>query len=117
MPDIHYRYWTPEDRADLERAGSSLPGMLAIALRVADRMPADIHLVSGPITSGGVGSRIGNMTVFSRAIEELASQGLNIFSQAPFEHGMLKYHEYWATTPKANEYCWPILEEFYGPLF
>lgn len=117
MDDAHYRYWTDEDKADLEQAGASLPKMLEVAIRVAGRMPKGRHIVSGPITSGGMGSRTANMEVFGRAIERLIAEGKNVFSQTPFEKNMRKFHEYWAGTPKAKEYCWPIIEEFYGPLF
>ena len=35
----------------------------------------------------------------------------------PFEIGMVGYHRAWEQTAKPGDYCWPILQEFYLPLF
>lgn len=117
--DIHYKHWTAEDRLALQRAGTSLPDMLKVALDVTARMPSGIHLVSGPITTGGVGTIKDNLLVFKRVIEHLADkERLNIFSQMPFEDGMVAYHQKWRQqTARNGDYCWSILHEFYEPLF
>lgn len=118
MHDVHYRYWTSRDRQDLERAGTSLSEMQRIAIRVALRMPPGLHLVSGPITTGGVGTITGNLLVFRRVIERLAdAEYRNIFSQLPFETGMVEFHRIWKAQNPNETYCWPILREFYDGLF
>jgi hypothetical protein len=118
ITDIHYRHWTVEDRLALKLAGTSLPDMLKVALDVTARMPSGIHIVSGPITTGGVGTIKNNLFVFKRIIEHLAkNEKLNIFSQMPFEDGMVAYHQEWKRTARNGDYCWPILIEFYEPLF
>ncbi len=116
--DVHYRHWTPADRRALQRAGSSLPRLCDIALEVKSRMPEEIHLISGSITSGGVGSIEGNWLVFRRTIEHLiVHERLNVFSVHPFQAGMHSYHTEWARRAKPGDYCWDILFEFYLPFF
>ncbi|MDD5165026.1 MAG: hypothetical protein PHG25_00585 [Candidatus Pacebacteria bacterium] len=115
---IHHQYWTEQNHQDLKLAGSSLKDMLAVALDVVSRMPPHIHLVSGPITTGGMGTIQENLIVFRQTIEHLHEQeDLNIFSQIPFEVGMIEYHKQWSLNKSQFDYCWPILHEFYGPLF
>jgi hypothetical protein len=116
--DIHYRYWTAENRRALEKAGTSLPKMAEIALNVISRMPPGLHMVSGPMTTGGLGNAKDNLTVFTLGVEWLfETEKLNVFSQMPFEIGMLEYHKEWKKTCKPDDYCWPILHEFYARIF
>ncbi len=92
--------------------------MAAIGLKVLALMPNDLHLVSGPITTGGVGTVEGNLIVFGRTIEYLVEhEHLNVFSQRPFHEGLVAAYKKWALTAKPGEYCWTILLDFYAPLF
>jgi len=117
MNTIHYKYWTSEDVVALARAGTSLQAMLDVALNVLSRMPPEVHFVAGRLTSGG-GSTEDNFFVFRRTIEYLHKhEELNIFSQMPFEIGMIAFHKQWIMEHGESEYCWPILFEFYQKLF
>lgn len=71
-----------------------------------------IAIVCGPISSGVKSSRKENLEVFSMAIERLASDGLLIFSQMPFEDDMERIYK---SNPKLQGIC--LLEEFYLPIF
>jgi hypothetical protein len=59
------------------------------------------------------------MKVFQRVIENLfVSEGLNVFSQIPFQEGMVAFYREWRrSNPHPGSYCWPILLEFYAPFF
>ncbi|MDO8590941.1 MAG: hypothetical protein Q7R65_03105, partial [bacterium] len=67
-------YWTLEDFENLKRA-ETMAELLNIALVILDRMPKPISLVSGPISTGGLGSTSENLKVFAEAIEALAKTG------------------------------------------
>ena len=76
-----------------------------------------LSLVVGPLTTGGCGDRDMNTTVFRSAIHGLVRRGNTMFNQLPFEEAIQRLaHEWWKANPDAN-YCWPILEEFYRPVF
>jgi hypothetical protein len=117
--DIHYKHWTGEDQLALEIAQThSLSEITEIALRVINRFAGDVEMVSGPISTGGVGSVQGNLAVFGRAIEILTEEKRRrIFSQMPFERTMGEFAKYWLPKEPNATYCWPILLEFYGAVF
>lgn len=109
---LHHRYWTPDDHRALKEAGHSLRSMRDVAMSVISRMPSGIHMVSG------LGDLQSNFQVFYRTIEHLSeTEQLNIFSQMPFEDGMVEYQKRWTESVGGKHYCWPILLEFYKPLF
>jgi len=114
---IHYRYWTNTDRTDLENAGSF--GQLAeIAIEIMSRWPCAVEMVSGPISTGGVGSIDGNRKVFEKVIEALcATERLAVFSQMPFEDKMVDLYKKWHTENPDEKYCMPILTDFYERVF
>ena len=60
---MHSRYWTEEDRRDLEVA-QTYRDLSKIALRVLARMPEPRGELCGPITSGGAGAGGGNRKGF-----------------------------------------------------
>ena len=115
---LHFRHWTPQNHRDLVSAGSSLSSMRVVALDVLARMGRGVHLISGPLTSGGLGDFESNKRVFVAGIEHLIlEEGLHVFSQMPFEAGMRQFHTVWEQQVGTNKYCWPILHEFYEALF
>lgn len=115
---IHYRHLSEVHRKALTTVGTSLVGLREIALSVIDGMPPDIHMVSGPMTTGGLGTIPENLAVLYRTVEWLGEhENLNIFSQFPFEEAMIAYHAVWAKTCRPGDYCWPILHDFYAYLF
>ena len=89
-----------------------------LALNIMYRMPESIEMVSGPISTGGVGNIPGNRKVFERAIELLVGENmLNIFSQMPFEDKMVEFYLAWHATHPKEKYCTPILTDFYERIF
>ena len=104
-------YWTPFNIYDLMEA-TTFEGLFSIAHSILLRMPQPISMVCGPITSGGTGTKEGNIKVFKKTIKELSDKNINIFSQMPFEKPM------WAIQ-KTDYYRggYHILEAFYLPIF
>ena len=114
---IHFNHWTRVDRMMLRRAGT-FRDMSDLALNIMHRMPESIEMVSGPISTGGVGNIPGNRKVFERAIELLVGENrLNIFSQMPFEDKMVEFYLAWHATHPKEKYCTPILTDFYERIF
>lgn len=114
---IHLRDWSEKERRDLAKA-RSFKEMARVAAAVMKRMPKNIHVVSGPISTGGVGTNVGNIKVFQGIVEILNEEkGLNVLSWIPFE---LKVRELLAEWHKINgkgSYCMPILDDFYYAVF
>ena len=117
MNPVHFDNWTEAQKAALRNA-KSFSDLFHVAMSVVKRMPPGVHMISGPISTGGVGTREGNMKVFSGVIEILTiEQGLNVFSQAPFELMIKELLEEWMIANPKEKYCTPILTDFYKPLF
>ncbi len=121
---VHFKYFTEEDRIALgllERSRSAtFADVGALKARVVRRSPEKVHMVSGPITSGGLGSVEKNFEFFCAAIEYLHdAEGLNVFSQKPFEEVLHRLHEEWKAEHSEGgaRYCTELLEGVYRPVF
>ncbi len=113
----HYRHWNPRDHDALKDA-KSFVDLAAIALDILRRTPGKAEMVSGPISTGGVGTIQGNRKVFEGVIEILIGEShRNIFSQMPFEDKMVELYLEWHRQNPAEEYCTPILNDFYEKVF
>ncbi len=115
--EIHYRAFTHVEVRMIGNA-RSFSMLLVPALEVLQRMSEPVHMVSGPISTGGVGSLEGNIHIFKSTIEHLAeAEGLNMFSQLPFQDKMIELAREWHEAHPKESYCMPILSEFYEPIF
>ena len=114
---IHYKSWTETDKKKLEQV-KTFKELGNLVLEIVHRLPGKVQMVSGPISTGGVGTIEGNKLIFERVIEILATEpAANIFSQMPFEDKMVELYLDWHAKNPAEKYCRPILDEFYEPLF
>lgn len=111
------RYWSAEDlaRRDQIRSFRELGHFGVDVLRKAGQ---PLCQVCGPISTGGFGNFETNMLVFQRTIEVLLCRGYNMFNQLPLQEVIIRLCQDWRKqNGNTNEYCWPILEEVYAPLF
>lgn len=105
------------------RACSKAPSfseLVLIAQAELEKFEGPIEIVCGPITSGGVGSRVENLAIFNAAILKLRLEGRPIFSQMPYEDALDRLGKAFLRNAdrQALEYdIHPILTEFYEPLF
>jgi len=114
---IHFNYWNDSDKEKVAKS-TKFSELAVVALSILNRIPGDIHMVSGPISTGGVGTLEGNRRVFEKTVETLVSEEhLNIFSQMPFEDKMVELYRKWHAYNPKEKYCMPILEDFYEPVF
>lgn len=104
------KFWTPSDRLRL-RNSKTYADLANIALCILKRMPQPIGQVCGPITTGGVGTLLGNLREFRKTIRKLQRRGLNIFNQMPFEGPMQIIRAF----PEMQGHN--LLVEFYLPIF
>ncbi len=111
--EITKQYWEEKDWKDLENVKLA-SDLYIIAKRIIKRMPKPFVQVCGPIGTGGLGSIDGNLNVFNNTINELQSQGLNVFDQMPFEKPMQELHE---KLIAKGEYPKSLLTDFYCPIF
>lgn len=123
---VHLRHWLPADLAALVQLGSSRTTEFSdvgrLGASIVTRHPGLLHMVSGPITSGlTMGrehSREDNLKVFGAVIERLADiEGLDMFSQMPFEDILGVLDGRWKASNPAADYCRPLLDGFYRPVF
>lgn len=114
---IHFQHWNNKEKKALSKA-MSFKDVAKIYLNVMNHMPKNIHAVSGPMTTGGVGVREDNIKIF-KSITEILSEDmkLNIISWIPFEFNIRKLLDKWIETNGKNAYCTPILEEFYRTVY
>ena len=106
------RYYTERDYTAM-RDATTFEEMLSIAYGVIERMPEPVAMVSGPISTGGLGDKMANIAVFHRVIARLVSEGVNVFDQMPMEE------HFWRIMEDRSYYRGQgdhLLETFYGAL-
>jgi hypothetical protein len=75
-------------------------------------------MISGPISTDGVGTLEGNRKVYTRIIEIMALESnFDVFSQMPFEDKMVELYRAWHIANPSEKYCTPILTDFYEKVF
>jgi hypothetical protein len=72
---------------------------------------AEISMVSGPISTGGVGHVEGNLEIFQRTIDVLQDMGIAVYDQLPFIPHLRRIRD--ATGLGENA----LLDGFYLPIF
>jgi hypothetical protein len=107
-------HWTEQDHRlvascksilDLSQVGISLLRELAGKGAVSQ--------LCGPMSTGGLGSRVENLSLFSQAIKVAREHGLLVFNQLPFQGALHQLTAHLLAEEKAVS----ILEGFWRPLF
>jgi len=110
------KYYTPERMLAIKES-QDYKDLALVAWDILEDMnddfaPRPIAMLSGPISTGGKGSRTENLLVFSRAIQRVSAGGLIVFDQMPFEDDIGRIFK---SDPTQQELR--LLEEFYLPIF
>lgn len=105
-------YWKEKDFKNLETS-KTIREVFDIASSVLSRMPDVVAQVCGPITNGGKGSIEENLNFLNYSIQELQTQGIDVFDQMPFEE---TFHRIIREEAEQQKYV-NILTDFYEPLF
>ncbi len=106
-------YFSAQELAEIDQA-ASYSTLCGYALEVLKRMPPGVHMVCGPITTGGAGSPEANLKRFSGAIDILHRYNYNVFTQMPFEGPM---HRLQSLDNHSQASALQLLTEFYLPVF
>jgi len=75
-----------------------------------------LHMVCGPISTGGTGNLRLNSEVMDAVILGLQREGKELFVQMPYEEGLHRLADEWREAGNTG-YCTPILEVFYDAIF
>jgi hypothetical protein len=105
---------TDSDHCSIE-AATSFPSLVEIAISVIARNrihSLPVVQVCGPMASGG-GKLDENAAKIARTIAALRKKGLTVFSQVPFQRGMLNF----TTVEDYMRNPHELLDGFYGRLF
>lgn len=105
-------YFSDQELLEINQA-PSYSALCVYALEVLKRMPPDVCMVCGPITTGGLNSPEANLRRFSGAIDLLHRHNYNVFTQMPFEEPM---HRIQSQDPPGTSGL-VLLNEFYLPVF
>lgn len=108
--------WSPK-LFDAVAKAQSFGELVPIAMTILEFFEEEVTIVSGPISTGGFGTREKNIAVFHAVIRQLQSRQRSVFDQTPFETAIFRLAEDWRREHPKARYCMPILNDFYGPVF
>ena len=87
-----------------------------LVCEVAAKMPKPLFMVSGPMTTGGLGSYSKNILLFQHAIDEAAQAGIHVFNQTMLEEHLQRLVREWYTCNPDSKYCSHVLTDVYETL-
>ncbi|MBU6232095.1 MAG: hypothetical protein KGI45_03095 [Patescibacteria group bacterium] len=117
LHELHYRGWHLNDRLNIHRVRRIDRMREAAERAIANRFPVPLEMVSGPITTGGLGNIRENVRVLRTTIEHLVLKlNIPVWSQVPFERCMIEFGRAWRIANPRAAYCMPILDSFYLPI-
>lgn len=110
-------YWDTYDVQAVSFA-RNFKDLFPVALRVISRIPKNRPrtIVTGPITTGGLGTIELNSAALQKAIALLQAKGFRIFDQFPFQEAMTRMMREWHVQHGHGKYCAALIEDFYGPI-
>ena len=114
--EIHWYFWQDRHRKLLAKV-KSFTDLALVCQAIIESAGGSLHILSGPMTSGGIGNgnKKINFKVIKRATEFMwTERGLRILSHLPFEDKLDELVSHWRVTTGSSEYCWILMEEFYG---
>lgn len=83
---------------------------------VAEKMPKPLFMISGPMTTGGLGSYSKNILLFQHAIDEASKEGVHVFNQTMLEEHLQRLVRNWRLDNPDSEYCNHVLTDVYETL-
>ena len=108
MRDFVKRY---QDITNGLQKAVSYKELFEIAMTIISATYQPLGMVSGPISTGGLGSIPLNIAAMERHIMQLQETGQYIFDQTPFEDAMQRIKG------TSKGYAQDLLDEFYLPIF
>lgn len=88
-----------------------------LVCEIAEKMPKPLFMISGPMTTGGMGSYSKNILLFQHAIDEAIKAGVYVFNQTMLEEHLQRLVREWLICNPDSEYCNHVLTDVYEALF
>ncbi len=104
------RIWTQEHDYKLEKV-ASIEELRDFALNVLNAIEGEVGMVTGPIGSGGLGSREKNLERFKQVVDQKYEEGQVLFDQMPLQTKIKEFFD------KSGGDKMLILDGLYLPLF
>ena len=104
------RIWTSEHDHNLGQV-TTVEELRDFALGVLEKIEGEVGMVTGPIGSGGLGSREKNLERFREVIAQKYNEGQPLFDQMPLQDKIKEFYD------KSGGDKMLILEGLYLPLF
>lgn len=87
-----------------------------LVCEVAEKMPKPLFMISGPMTTGGMGHYSKNILLFQHAIEEAREAGIHVFNQTMLEEHLQRLLRNWFASNPDSKYCTYVLTDVYETL-
>lgn len=112
---VHCPHW--EDH-HIERAKTTTDFKLIgeLVCEIAEKMPKPLFMISGPMTTGGMGHYSKNIVLFQHAIEEALNNGVSVFNQTMLEEHLQRLVREWLRCNPDSGYCNHVLSDVYDVL-
>ncbi|MBI4268420.1 DUF4406 domain-containing protein [Candidatus Uhrbacteria bacterium] len=107
-----HQYLNDGDEQAIENS-QTFQDLLAIALRILERMPRPLVQVSGPITTGGTGSEEANSLRIHETRKALQDSGHHVFDYMIFQESLMRLRDACCT----ERYCMELMEIFFRGIF
>lgn len=104
------RIWTSEHDHSLGQV-ASVEELRDFALDILGKIEGEVGMVTGPIGSGGLGSREKNLERFREVVAQKYDEGQSLFDQMPLQDKIKEFYD------KSGGDKMLILEGLYLPLF
>lgn len=95
---------------------SELAHLGILAVEIAEMMPKPLFMISGPMTTGGMGEYAKNMILFQHAIDEAVRAGVHVFNQTMLDEHLQRLVRAWYIQNPTAEYCDGVLTDVYETL-
>ena len=87
-----------------------------LVCEVAALMPKPLFMISGPMTTGGMGSYSKNILLFQHTIDEALLSGVSVFNQTMLEEHLQRLVRVWLAENTHLDYCDHVLTDVYKAL-
>lgn len=106
------QHWGPQHILQAEKA-SKLAHLGDLAVEIAGNMPKPLFMISGPMTTGGMGEYAKNIILFQHTIDEAVRAGVNVFNQTMLDEHLQRLVRAWYIQNPTEEYCDEVLTDVY----
>lgn len=112
---VHCPHWE-EHHIEKAKTTREFKRIGELVCEVAEKMPKPLFMISGPMTTGGLGHYSKNIVLFQHAIEEALKEGVYVFNQTMLEEHLQRLVREWLACNPDSGYCNHVLTDIYDVL-